>query len=106
MNATQTDWTKARREIRRRYNELRNGELGYCHSSHAASQAIDEWSKAQGVGFGSEGFCDECGRDGITYLNMGDTYDTTVVFTSWNERFFVSCWGDVYERYQKQLGLS
>ena len=32
----------------------------------------------------------------ITYVNMGDTYDTTVIWV--NGRFRVGCWGDIVER--------
>lgn len=32
----------------------------------------------------------------ITYVNMGDTYDTTILVV--NGRFRVGCWGDIVER--------
>lgn len=32
----------------------------------------------------------------IDYVNMGDTYDNTVMFVS--GRFIVGCWGDIVER--------
>ena len=32
----------------------------------------------------------------IEYVNMGDTYDTTVMWV--NGRFRIGCWGDIVER--------
>jgi hypothetical protein len=76
------------------------------HPSHLASEAINAASKKFNIGYGAEGFCDECGKDGVTYLNMGDTYDYTVLFTSENERFFTGSWGDYIEAHPEYLGES
>lgn len=70
------------------------------HPSHLAVEAIEAAGKKYGIGYGCEGFCWNCGREGIQYLNMGDTYDFTVLFDSRNERFFTGCYGDVVERLQ------
>lgn len=91
---------KARRYASDYYRKHKPGRYG--HPSHLASEAINAASKHYGIGYGCEGFCWNCGRDGISYLNMGDTYDFTVLFDSRDERFFTGCWGDVVERLQAQ----
>lgn len=90
---------KARRFASNYYRQHKSSDPDHClcHPSHLAAEAINAASKKFGVGFGAAGFCDECGKDGVTYLNMGDTYDYTVLFTSRNERFFTGSWGDYVE---------
>ena len=43
------------------------------------------------------------------YVNMGDTYSTTILFIRDNYgnsgRFSVMCWGDFVERYGKKYGI-
>lgn len=72
------------------------------HPSHLASEAINLASQRFKLGYGAEGFCWDCGRDGITYLNMGDPYEYTVLFDSRNERFSTGCWGDMVEHLERQ----
>lgn len=91
---------KARAYASRYFRRHRDDRRG--HSSHLASEAITNAGKRFGIGFGCEAFCWDCGREGISYLNMGDTYDATVLFDSRNERFTVGCWGDVVERLERQ----
>lgn len=93
--------TKARAWCRREYNRRREDE--HCHPSHTASDVLKEADKRFGLGMcGVEGWCDEIGREGISYLNPGDTYDLTICFHSGQERFFISSWGDAYERWERQ----
>jgi hypothetical protein len=42
-------------------------------------------------------------RDGISYVNMGDTYDTTLLFDHKTGRFSVGAWGDVVERQPRRF---
>jgi hypothetical protein len=50
-----------------------------------------------------EGHGVECVRENIDdspaadYVNMGDTYNTTIIFCHVRERFIVGCWGDYVE---------
>lgn len=74
---------------------------GY-HPSHLASEAIRETGKRFGIGYGCEGLSIDDGREGISYLNMGDTYDTTIIFDSRTERFSVGCYGDVVEKLEAE----
>ena len=68
------------------------------HPSHLATEALEAAGKRLGIGHGAEGLClDEGGREGISYLNMGDCYDYTVLFDSRTEQFFCSTFGDVLE---------
>lgn len=92
---------KARRfasEYFRKHREGRHGE----HPSHLAAEAIREAGKKYGIGYGPEGFCWDFGRDGITYLNMGDAYEYTVLFDSRTCQFRTGCWGDVVERLEAE----
>jgi len=43
-------------------------------------------------------------RQGIEYVNMGDTYDTTLIYDHKTGRFYVGAWGDWVERYPKRFG--
>lgn len=36
------------------------------------------------------------------YINMGDTYDTTIVYDTENNEFEVSSWGDWFERWESE----
>ena len=41
-------------------------------------------------------------RDTIAlYVNLGDTYDTTVMYDTETEEFFVGSWGDFLEEWEK-----
>ena len=97
---TQDEWKNIRKWTRAKYTELRNDEHRRWngHPSHAAAEAIRLAGEHFNLGHGSEGFCDQSnGRHGITYLTMGDTYDTTIVFRSESERFEVSDIGTIIE---------
>jgi hypothetical protein len=93
----QTNWNEILKEIRTKYNKARQNES--CHNSHTASRVMREVAESHGVGYGIEGFCDDVGRHGISYINMGDTYDTTIIFRSESERFSIGDWGSIVERY-------
>lgn len=90
-------WQDVRRWTRKKYNELRESGYYSGHNSHAASKAIELAGEHFDLGHGAEGFCDGYGNYGYTYLNMGDTYDTTILFSSEDERFVVGCYGDIIE---------
>ena len=87
------DWRALRRRARREYVKLRRTDDS--HPGFAASTAIERVCK--GIGYGVEGFCDEVGDRGVTYLNRGDSYAVTICFTSWNERFHVCAWAQFVE---------
>jgi hypothetical protein len=37
-------------------------------------------------------------QDGLSYVNMGDTYDTTLLYDHKTGRFSVGSWGDIVEK--------
>jgi hypothetical protein len=43
-------------------------------------------------------------QDGLEYVNMGDTYDTTLIYDHGKGRFLVTSWGDIVERDHKRFG--
>jgi hypothetical protein len=43
------------------------------------------------------------GRPGLMYVNMGDTYDTTLIYDYKTDRFVVSSWGDIVERQPRRF---
>ena len=92
--------SKARRYASEYFRREKPNHVG-SHHSHLAAEAINAAGKHFGIGFGAEGFCWDCGRDGITYLNMGDTYLRTVLFDSRTNRFTTGCWGDIVERLER-----
>lgn len=40
------------------------------------------------------------------YVNLGDTYATTILYDYVNQRFHVTSWGDWYERYERRFPAS
>lgn len=90
-----TNWQAVRRYARQQFNRLADD---YSHNSHAATKALELAEEKFGLGYGVEGFCNQSnGRDGVTYINVGDPYTTTVCFRSEDERFSVGCWGNRVE---------
>lgn len=90
----------ARKYCREQYNRLKEFDYPYnCHVSFYACDAMARTEKRfVDLGtFGTEGFCNDVGTKGITYLNTGDSYEPTILFDSDKERFFVASWGDIVE---------
>ena len=83
----------------------RRPDRRYEHPSHLGAEILREAEKRFGLGtFGTEGFCDDCGEHGVSYLNMGDTYAETLCFLSEPRRFTVSSWGDIAEKHPGWYG--
>lgn len=75
------------------------------HASHLACEILREADKRFALeSHGDEGWCDDVGSDGVSYLNMGDTYTLTLcVKTSpRSARFVVSSWGDLREAEERE----
>jgi hypothetical protein len=64
-------------------------------------RAIAEDLQASGVGYGVEGHCNDVGTVGFSYVNMGDTYDGTLILLFDHGRFAwkLGAWGDLSEKY-------
>lgn len=80
---------------------LENRKEHYGHRSHLAVEALNFVAKKYNFGYGVEGFTWDCGQHGISYINMGDTYDTTILFDSQRQEFSLGCYGDVIEELQQ-----
>lgn len=70
---------KARAWMRREFNKRYDG---YSHPSHTAAKVMEDADRHFGLNsFGVEGWSTSM-RNGIQYLNFGDTYDPTIVARS------------------------
>ncbi len=70
-----------------------------------AMETADEILDGHGVeGVRGEGaFIDKYWRDTILlYVNLGDTYDTTICYDTEEEEFFIGSWGDFYEKWSNE----
>lgn len=100
MNVEMETLKKARAYARRHYDRLRKDRNWQGHAGHAAAEALRLTEEEFDLGtFGVEGFCDQAGEAGFSYLNTGDTYALTVgVYTDYRHaRFVLRSWGDVAE---------
>ena len=96
---TRSQYMKAALQFCRDQYENEKAENPYCHCSHNASRAMEATEKIfTDLGtFGLEGFCDSVGKNGVSYLNTGDSYGLTIVFLSDSEKFEISSWGEIAE---------
>jgi len=89
---------------RTKYAVMRTTQRYHCsHTANDVLKLADALFIDLGT-FGVEGFSDECGRDGIQYLNTGDTYELTIAFRSRSERFYLTtleCIASVVERWER-----
>lgn len=106
LNNAIADLRKARRFARHRFNELMAGDYMGHHTSHAAVKALEEADEKFNLGgFGVEGFTlkeYDDPNESINYINMGDTYDWTLMFDSRTDRFLVGSWGDLVESLERK----
>lgn len=75
------------------------------------SDDVLEYANKYLKGYGVEAVeCPECQVDryyyGIVllYVNMGDTYSTTLLYDTEKERFLIGDWGDWFERHEGKHG--
>ncbi len=104
MNNTWAEALKwVKKEWKKRSEDLRE------HPSFLACKILEEAEKQFNLPtYGTEGFCGQDWGDyqsGVSYLNTGDTYDTTLVCTYFNGvvRFKIDSWGDTYERFETRM---
>jgi len=105
QNVGETDEQYLHRALaycKREFKRRRDGKRYPPHASHDASDVMRDCEKLfPDLGtFGVEGFCDDIGDYGVSYLNTGDPYNQTILFctTPRAERWSVGCWGDIVER--------
>lgn len=81
-------------------------EYGH-HLSFSVAKALEYISELIG-GYGVEGMIPEGMHprsewDGFQYVNMGDTYASTVVYDSTTHRFYWGVsWGDIFEMHERK----
>ena len=65
-----------------------------------ADATLDACNRVLG-GYGVEAIFgpDSCTRPVLLYINLGDTYDTTLLYEPAKDRFSVGSWGDYVERH-------
>lgn len=90
------------RWCRKQYTERRQTERH--HPSHTADDVMEQAERVfPDLGTcGVEGWCSEDDRNGVSYLNAGDTYEQTIFFFSNTERFRVACFDDVARSQERQ----
>lgn len=106
------------KEVKRIITETRESHLlGYKGEYPQTSAWLDDNYKATFVevkllafnellhGHGVEVLKNDEGHAVVEYVNMGDTYDNTVVFNADTGRFTVESWGNFFERNERKLRL-
>lgn len=90
---------KALAYCRKEFKRRRDEHPYQPHNSHTASDVMEEAERLfPDLGtFGVEGFCDDVGNHGVSYLNAGDPYAQTIIFRSNSGRFSIGDWGSIVE---------
>jgi hypothetical protein len=85
------------------YSRVRNW-INQCYNMPNDVELILEACNEVLQGFGVEyiAHCND-GFDydsmyGLSYVNLGDTYKTTVIYNHAKEKFTINCWGNIVER--------
>lgn len=74
----------------------------YGHPSHLVADTLEKVSPLIN-GYGREGFLFEGSSDaGLQYVNMGDPYHTTIVWSDEISSFSLGGWGNFLEDYESQ----
>lgn len=79
------------------HGKISGDEFGFVHYYHAEKVllAVNKIIDAHGV----ESVYDRrCADPVVRYINMGDTYDATLLYDYTTDTFRVGCWGDYVER--------
>ena len=64
----------------------------------AILEVVDELMDGNGVEYIDSHADTMRSQDGLSYVNMGDTYDTTLLYDHKTGRFSVGSWGDIVEK--------
>ncbi len=91
--------------IREDVKKIRKILENYCDSPRKTLSRIDKILETCGVEYLEDN------RDkgnfsenyGILYCNTGDTYATTILYDYDRGNYYISCWGDIVERYPKRF---
>lgn len=81
-----------------------------AHTNKRAEKALEEVDKlinGHGVEAIEGDYVDSYHQNIVaTYVNMGDTYNTTVLYETATGRFFITTWGDWVERNERKYNIS
>ena len=78
----------------------------YCYSPGKCLREIDKIIETCGLEYieSTEDKDNYRKNSGILYCNAGDTYATTFLYDYRKGRYYISCWGDMIEKYPKRFG--
>ena len=96
-----------RRRCRARYNRRRELGDNIQEAAHNALKYIDAELDAYGVEFTPvpDGFSCNHIVEGIEYINMGDTYEETILWDNMACKFYSMSWGDFLEWQHKRFKI-
>jgi hypothetical protein len=91
---------KTAKNLNRKWEE-RKDENPRSHPSHLVTELLEDASRRL-QGFGVESVWDEEKNIDIQYVNMGDTYNLTVLYDKSQDRFFAAALGGVVEEKERE----
>ena len=78
--------------------EIRKLMETYYNRPHKLLKEVDRFLGAHGVEYLSPKEYNQYDDKGVYYVNMGDTYISTLCYDAKTDRIFISCWGDIVEK--------
>jgi hypothetical protein len=93
------EFNETAERLNKELSERRSGYNG--HISHLVAELLEEANK-EVEGFGVEGTLDEEHGVDIQYVNMGDTYNLTILYDGNEGKFTASTWGDILEKQERE----
>ena len=83
--------------------EIRKLMETYWHRPRKLLSKVNNFLGACGVEYLEPENYSQHEDNGVYYVNMGDTYISTLCYDAKYDRIFISCWGDIVERYPKRF---
>lgn len=78
--------------------EIRKVMENYSHRPRKMLTKVNEIVGAHGVEYLEPANPSQYEDTGLYYVNMGDTYISTLCYDAKTGRTFISCWGDIVEK--------
>lgn len=78
--------------------EIRKLMERYYDRPHKLLKEVDKVLRAHGVEYLEPNEYNQYEDTGVYYVNMGDTYISTLCYDAKTDRIFISCWGDIVEK--------
>jgi hypothetical protein len=94
---------KARRFARKAFVAHRDSLSRRQHPSHSAEDVLflTEREFPELKTCGVEGWCDDIGNNGVSYLNTGEMYQPTIAWVSSRQQFIIASQELLIQRYYK-----